>query len=126
MAAGARLEGVTTFDALPPLRLRTRSPRVYAIRRVLSYLHSAAGIHELERRFSAYEPSASAGVVIINDSLVIVPVTKRDINGMLGPEYSPLESQISFPVEKRSGMETLEVICRAVTTASGRMVLVSS
>ena len=65
MAAGARLEGVTTFDALPPLRLQARSPRVYAIRRVLSYLHSAAGIHELERRFSAYEPSASVGGVVM-------------------------------------------------------------
>jgi hypothetical protein len=61
-------------------------------------------------------------LISAGDALVIVPTAKGGVNGMLVPEYSPLDSDISFPVEKRSGGETLEAICKAVTTASGRRV----
>jgi len=56
----------------------------------------------------------------IGDAFVVVPTAKRDTNGMFIPEYSPLDSPISFPVAVRSGAETLKVICEAVTNASGR------
>jgi hypothetical protein len=61
-------------------------------------------------------------LLTINDSLVIVPTEKRDTAGAFVPEYSPLDTQISFPVARRSGAETLKVITEAVSSASGRTV----
>jgi hypothetical protein len=64
-------------------------------------------------------------LLTVDDNLVIVPVAKRDANGMFIPEHSPLDAQISFPVARRGGAETLDVISKAVTIASGRTVHVS-
>jgi hypothetical protein len=61
-------------------------------------------------------------LLTVDDSLVIVPVSKRDTNGMLIPEHSPLDAQISFPMARRGGAETFDVISKTVTTASGRTV----
>jgi hypothetical protein len=61
-------------------------------------------------------------LLVIGSRFVIVPTTKRDDKGALIPERSPLDSLISFPVAKRTGVETLRMICEAVTSASGRMV----
>jgi len=52
----------------------------------------------------------------------IVPAAIRDTNGILMPEHSPLDSVISFPTAERTGAATLEMICQAVTAASGRKV----
>jgi hypothetical protein len=61
-------------------------------------------------------------LLTIDNSLVIVPTAKRDTAGAFMPEYSPLDAQISFPVARRSGAETLKVIIEAATSASGRTV----
>src|SRR5262249_893834 len=61
-------------------------------------------------------------LLTINDGFAIIPTAKRDATGNLVSEQSPLDSQISFPVAVRSGMETLRLICEAITTASGRKV----
>src|SRR5881628_1772769 len=40
-------------------------------------------------------------LLTIDDSLVIVPVAKRDTKRMFIPEHSSLDAQISFPVARR-------------------------
>jgi len=49
-------------------------------------------------------------LLAIEDGFAIIPMVKRDATGMLIPEYSPLDSAISFPLAVRSGAETLKVI----------------
>jgi hypothetical protein len=61
-----------------------------------------------------------------SDGLVIVPSSSRDANGILAPDHSPLETNISFLQVQRTALEALESICSAVTGASGKKVVVGT
>lgn len=60
------------------------------------------------------------------EGVVIVPVSVRNSNGVLVPNRSPLEVNITFPELQRSPLETLEVIATAIRAASGERVEVMS
>ena len=62
----------------------------------------------------------------LGNDFSIVPTAARDRNGKMVAVRSPLDFPISFPVAERTGMETLRIICDAVTMASGYRVGVGS
>jgi hypothetical protein len=85
-------------------------------------------VHQiLQNLIDQHKARANPGefkLLTVGDGFSIVPGAVRDTNGLTVPEHSPLDFQISFPLERRSGMATLETICQAVTAASGRKVTI--
>jgi hypothetical protein len=54
------------------------------------------------------------------DGVAIVPSAVKNAGGILLPDQSILETKINLPVLKRTGAETLNAICEAIRTSSGK------
>jgi hypothetical protein len=60
------------------------------------------------------------------DGVAIVPTAVKDASGILLPDQSLLETKITLPELKRTGDETLNAICEAVKTNSGKHIGVAT
>ena len=62
------------------------------------------------------------GLLETSESLVIVPIARKNAVGAVVPDRSPLELRISFPEADRDISEAFEAFCQAVTNALGKKV----
>jgi hypothetical protein len=117
---------------------RALAPKGGALEIRFSVVPSGAGGHlpipslttvlqgTLTQQVAAGIPGEFRVLEIPEQGFAIVPLRVRDTSGNLVPDQSPLETRISFPREERDGIRTLELICGAVTSASGRKVVLGT
>jgi hypothetical protein len=83
----------------------------------------------LQAALQSHTAAGNAGrfkIIQAGGRLIVVPTDVRDSNGVLVPDQSPLDARVSFPVLKRNGIQTLEVICDAISGANGKKVVVGA
>lgn len=83
-----------------------------------------AAVQQLVKEHSA---SGNAGVFRVEQSgqmIHVIPAAFRNREGVITPQQSVLDAVITLPAEERSGVQTLQAICEAISQATGTRVVV--
>ena len=81
-------------------------------------------VHQLVKEHSA---SGNAGVFRVEQSgqiIHVIPAAFRNREGVITAQQSVLDAVITLPEEERSGVQTLQAICEAISQETGTRVVI--
>lgn len=83
----------------------------------------------MQQLLAAHAVSGHAGTFGIEtgtDVIHVFPTAGRDVSGRITAQKSVLDEVINLPAQERTGLQTLEALCAAVSKATGQRVVVGT